>query len=56
MNRKAVSTASGSGIVTISTDRTWRRNRMFTRVTTIVSSMSARLSVCTARSMRADRS
>ncbi len=56
MKRKAVRTASGSGMVTINTERRCRRKTMLTMVTTIVSSISARLSVETARSMSADRS
>jgi hypothetical protein len=56
MNRNALNTASGSGIVTISTERTLSRNRMLMTVTTRVSSISARRSVATARSMRAERS
>ena len=45
-----------SGMVTINTERRCRRKTMLTTVTTIVSSISARLSVETARSMSADRS
>jgi hypothetical protein len=56
MKRKAVRRASGSGMVTIRTDRRWSSNRMFTRVTTTASSSSARLSVSAARAMRPERS
>jgi hypothetical protein len=56
MKRKAVRTASGRGMVTISTERRWRRNRIFTRVTTTASSSSARFSVSAARAMRPERS
>ena len=56
MKRNAVSTASGSGSVTIRTDRKWSKNRTFTIVTTIVSSIRARRRVWTARSMSAERS
>ena len=56
MNRNEVSTASGIGIVTIRIDRRCSRKMAFTSVTTIASSISARLSVCTARSISAERS
>ena len=45
MNRNAVRTASGSGMVTISTERKCSRKIMLTIVTTIVSSMRARRNV-----------
>jgi hypothetical protein len=56
MKRKAINTASGMGIVTIRTDRKWSRKRRFTSVTTTASSMSDRLRVATARSIKAERS
>src|SRR6266850_303522 len=52
MKRKAVRTASGSGIVTINTERRCSRKTTLTRVTTIVSSIKARFKVWTARSMK----
>ena len=56
MKRNEVRTASGIGRVTISTERKWSRKTMLTSVTTSASSISARLSVCTARSISAERS
>ena len=45
MKRNAVRTASGRGMVTMSTDRKCSRKTMLTSVTTIVSSINARRSV-----------
>ena len=56
MNRNDVRTARGMGIVTIRIDRKWSRKIAFTSVTTIASSINARLSVWTARSISVDRS
>jgi hypothetical protein len=56
MKRKAVSTASGIGIVTMRTDRRCSRKTTFTSVTTRASSVRARRRVWTARSMSWDRS
>ena len=56
MNRNAVRTASGMGMVTIRTERRWSRNRMLTRVTTAASSSRERLRVSAARRINAERS
>ena len=56
MPRKAISTASGSGIVTIRIERKCIRKTTCASVTSRISSMSARRSVPAACSINVERS